>query len=441
MTRARPDRRIEELLRTLAPGVLATVARRHQRFEVCEDAVQEALLAAATQWPVDGIPENPRGWLVTTASRRWIEIWRSDTARRRRENRSATAADNAPPSSSADDSLTLLFLCCHPALTPVSAVALTLRAVGGLRTAEIARALLVPESTVAQRISRAKASIRASGARFDMPDHADRPRRLAAVLHVLYLVFNEGYTASSGARLHRVELSAEAIRLTRLARAELPDDGEATGLLALMLLTDARRSARTTATGALVPLAEQDRGRWDRAAIAEGTALLRATLPTSTIGPYQIQAAIAAVHDEAPTAAATDWAQILGLYDILLTHAPGPVVTLNRIVALAMVGGPEVGLQALQLAKPRLAGHHRIAAVRAHLLELAGRTEEALVHYDLAAATTLNLPERRYLAARAAAARQRPDVDDPPPARVTTRADSPPEDAASDGGRRLTPGR
>ncbi len=402
MTQTRPDRQIEELLRTLAPGVLATVVRRHQRFEVCEDAVQEALLAAATQWPDQGIPDNPRGWLITAASRRWIEIWRSDTARRRRENLSTQEADdNAPAAGAEDDSLTLLFLCCHPALTPVSAVALTLRAVGGLTTAEIARGLLVPESTVGQRISRAKARIRASGARFVRPDPADLPKRLAAVLHVLYLVFNEGHTASSGARLHRVELSAEAIRLTRLLHVELPGQGEVAGLLALMLLTDARRSARTTATGALVPLAEQDRQRWDRSAIAEGTALLEATLPTSTIGPYQIQAAIAAVHDEAPTAAGTDWAQILGLYDILLTHTPGPMVTLNRIVALAMARGPELGLHALELAEPRLGEHYRISAVRAHLLDFAGRTDEARVHYARAAAVTLNLPEKRYLDARA----------------------------------------
>ncbi len=409
MTRTQPDRRIEELLRTLAPGVLGTVARRYQGFELCEDAVQEALLAAARQWPIQGIPENPTGWLVTAASRRWIETWRTDTARRRREDQATGAieAADAPTANNQDDSLTMLFLCCHPALTPVSQVALTLRAVGGLTTAEIARALLVPESTVAQRISRAKTRIRASGARFAMPGDADRPTRLAAVLHVLYLVFNEGYTASSGARLHRVELSTEAIRLTRLLRAELPDAGEVTGLLALMLLTDARRSARTTASGAIVPLADQDRSRWDRAAIEEGTALLDATLPTSTIGPYQIQAAIAAIHDQAPTAAEADWPQILGLYNILLTQTPGPMVTLNRIVALAMVHGPGVGLHALLLAEPSLGGHYRIAAVRAHLLELAGHPDQARAQYALAARTTLNLAERRYLQARADHARRR----------------------------------
>ncbi|PZS18343.1 MAG: RNA polymerase subunit sigma-24 [Pseudonocardiales bacterium] len=398
---------MEELLRELAPGVLATVTRRYQGFDVCEDAVQEALLAAATQWPVEGVPENPKGWLVTTASRRWIDSWRNDAARRRREEAVADAEPVGSAPSERDDSLTLLFLCCHPALTAVSQVALTLRAAGGLTTSEIARGLLVPESTVAQRISRAKARIRDSGARFAMPDDAERPARLAAVLQVLYLVFNEGYTASSGARLHRVELSAEAIRLTRQLHSELPEEGEVAGLLALMLLTDARRPARTTAQGGLVALPEQDRSRWDRAMIAEGSALLSATLPQARIGPYQVQAAIAAVHDEAPTAVETDWPQILGLYDVLVTLAPGPMVTLNRIAALAMVRGPDVGLHALRLAEPVLGEHHRVAAVRAHLLDLAGRVDEAREHYTLAARSTLNLAERHYLEARAAAAGSR----------------------------------
>ncbi|MGI8869771.1 MAG: RNA polymerase sigma factor [Mycobacteriales bacterium] len=392
-----------ELLRQLAPTVLASLARRHPGFDVCEDAVQEALLAAARQWPGDGVPENPAGWLLTAASRRWIEMWRADSARHRREQRVAAAEPvDVPRAVDRDDSLTLMFLCCHPALTRVSQVALTLRAVGGLTTIEIARALLVPESTVAQRISRAKARIRDSGARFTMPDDAQRPARLAAVMNVLYLVFNEGYVPSSGERLHRVELTAEAIRLTRQLYDEVPDEGEVVGLLALMLLTDARRPARTTAEGGVIPLAEQDRGRWDGAAIAEGTALLSAALPTATIGPYQIQAAIAAVHDEASTASETDWPQILGLYDVLLTLAPGPMVTLNRIVALAMVRGPQVGLQALQLAEPTLNGHYRIAAVRAHLFELAGHDTEAREQYSLAARTTPNLAERRYLSDRAA---------------------------------------
>ena len=406
MTSFQPDHRVEQLLRQLAPGVLAALARRHQGFDMCEDAVQEALMTAAARWPVDGVPENPRGWLVTVASRRWIEIWRSEAARQRREHTAASEVITAPDAASSsavdrDDSLTLLFLCCHPALTLVSQVALTLRAVGGLTTAEIARGLLVPESTIAQRITRAKARIRDSGARFAMPEDADRPARLAAVLRVLYLAFNEGYTATSGDRLHRVELSTEAIRLTRQLRAALPGEGEVAGLLALMLLTDARRAARTTPAGGLIPLPEQDRGRWDQALIAEGSALLTGTLPTSRIGPYQVQAAIAAVHDEAGNAAETDWLQILGLYDILLTMAPGPMVMLNRIVAVAMVHGPEIGLQALDLAEPALGGQRRIAAVRAHLLDLAGDPEMAREHYELAARTALNLPERHYLESRA----------------------------------------
>jgi len=406
VTSFQPDHRVEQLLRQLAPGVLAALARRHQGFDMCEDAVQEALMTAAARWPVDGVPENPRGWLVTVASRRWIEIWRSEAARQRREHTAASEVITAPDAASSsavdrDDSLTLLFLCCHPALTLVSQVALTLRAVGGLTTAEIARGLLVPESTIAQRITRAKARIRDSGARFAMPEDADRPARLAAVLRVLYLVFNEGYTATSGDRLHRVELSTEAIRLTRQLRAALPGEGEVAGLLALMLLTDARRAARTTPAGGLIPLPEQDRGRWDQALIAEGSALLTGTLPTSRIGPYQVQAAIAAVHDEAGNAAETDWLQILGLYDILLTMAPGPMVMLNRIVAVAMVHGPEIGLQALDLAEPALGEQRRIAAVRAHLLDLAGDPEMAREHYELAARTALNLPERHYLESRA----------------------------------------
>ncbi|HZZ96330.1 MAG TPA: sigma-70 family RNA polymerase sigma factor [Jatrophihabitantaceae bacterium] len=403
MTSREHDALIAQMLREHGPAVLATVARRYQGFDVCEDAVQEALAAAATQWRAEGIPDNPRGWLVTAASRRWIEIWRSETARRRREDIVvATERVDRPVVADRDDSLTLLFLCCHPALTPVSQIALTLRAVGGLTTAEIARALLVPQSTVAQRITRAKARIRDTGARFAMPDETERPARLAAVLHVLYLMFNEGYTASSGAKLHRVELSAEAIRLARQLGANLPTDGEVAGLLALMLLTDARRSARTNAAGNLVPLAEQDRRRWNHAAIAEGTALLTETLPVSTMGPYQVQAAIAAVHDQASTADETDWLQILGLYDVLATLAPGPIVTLNRIVALAMARGPAVGLRALELAAPALGNLDRTMAVRAHLLDLAGRRDEAREHYLLAARSTHNLPERSYLESRAA---------------------------------------
>ncbi|CAA9228330.1 MAG: RNA polymerase ECF-type sigma factor [uncultured Corynebacteriales bacterium] len=406
---------VEPLLRELAPTVLGVLVRRTGDFSTCEDAVQEALIAAAAQWPVEGVPANPTGWLVTVAARRRTELWRSETARRRREEAVAAAGPAPEPVSGVDDTLTLLMLCCHPALTRTSQVALTLRAVGGLSTAEIARALLVPEATVAQRISRAKASIRRAGARFTPPPDAERADRLAAVCAVLYLVFNEGYTASSGPDLQRAELTGEAIRLARQLHAAAPGDGEVTGLLALMLLTDARRPARTGPGGALVPLAEQDRDRWDAALIAEGTGLLAATLPTAPLGPYLLQAAIAAVHDEAPTAEDTDWPQILALYDLLAAVAPGPMVTLNRLVALAMVRGPATGLAELAAAEadPALAGHHRVAAVRAHLLERAGAADAAREHYRLAAERTLSEPERRYLAGRATGAG--PAAGPPPP--------------------------
>jgi RNA polymerase sigma factor (sigma-70 family) len=396
---------VEGLLRELAPQVLGTVVRRYGDFDTCEDAVQEALLAAALQWPAEGIPANPKGWLTTVASRRWIERWRQEAARRRRERTAvALAAPQPEPVPAVDDTLTLLLLCCHPSLTPVSQVALTLRAVGGLTTAEIARALLVPEATVAQRISRAKQRIKASGAEFRMPPEGERPERLGAGLHVLYLIFNEGYTASSGPSLHRVELAGEAIRLTRQLHQRLPEDGEVAGLLALMLLTDARRPARTSPDGALVPLAEQDRGRWDAQAIAEGVALITQALASAPVGPYQLQAAIAAVHDEAARFEDTDWDQILGLYELLDRLAPGPMVTLNRIVAVAMVHGPQAGLRQLTAAEaePALVGHHRLDAVRAHLLELAGDHEAAHVAYRLAARRTLSLPEQRYLQSRTA---------------------------------------
>ncbi len=396
---------VEGLLRDLAPQVLGAVVRRYGGFDACEDAVQEALLAAAVQWPIEGVPHNPKGWLITVASRRRTESWRNETARRRREQTAALLEPPDPePAAAVDDTLTLLLLCCHPSLTTVSQVALTLRAVGGLSTAEIARALLVPEATVAQRISRAKQRIKASGGQFRMPPPADRAQRIAAVLHVLYLIFNEGYTASSGPALHRADLTTEAIRLTRQLRERLPADGEVAGLLALMLLTDARRPARTRPDGALVPLAEQDRSRWDARAIAEGTSLITATLASAPIGPYQLQAAIAAVHDEAPRAQDTDWRQILGLYELLHTIAPGPMVTLNRVVAVAMVHGPRAGLEQLATAEadPALAGHHRVHAVRAHLLDLAGDRQAARTHYELAARRTLSIPERRYLESRAA---------------------------------------
>jgi RNA polymerase sigma factor (sigma-70 family) len=395
---------IDGLLRELAPQVLGALIRRYRDFDTCEDAVQEALLAAAAQWPSQGLPGNPRGWLITVASRRWIELERNESARRRREETAALAAPDSGSGSAEDDELALLLLCCHTSLTPVSQVALTLRAVGGLSTAEIARAFLVPEATMAQRISRAKQLIKASGAEFRMPPPEELAERIAAVEHVLYLVFNEGYTASSGAALLRIDLTSEAIRLARQLHALLPDDAEVAGLLALMLLTDARRPARSRTDGTLVPLAEQDRRLWDRGAIAEGVALVTGALAGAPIGPYQLQAAIAAVHDEARTAGDTDWPQILGLYGLLQTIAPGPMVTLNRIVALAMVHGPMAGLEQLAAAEaePALSGHHRVDAVRAHLLEMSGDLDAAATHYRLAARRTLSVPEQRYLDSRAA---------------------------------------
>ncbi|GAA4601710.1 sigma factor-like helix-turn-helix DNA-binding protein [Actinoallomurus liliacearum] len=407
------DEPLEDLLRRLAPQVLGALMRRYGRFDGCEDAVQEALLAAAAQWPAEGVPDNPYGWLATVATRRFTDRVRSDAARRRREDADllatppallvAAAADQRP-SGGHDDSLTLLFLCCHPALSPPTQVALTLRAVGGLGTAEIARAFFVPEPTMAQRISRAKQTIRKAGARFELPPPAERPERLRAVLHVLYLMFNEGYTVSAGPDLQRHDLTADALRLTRLLRRLLPDDGEVAGLLALMLLTEARRDARTRPDGSLVPLAEQDRGRWDRGLITEGVALITATLSrTRELGPYQIQAAIAAVHDEAERVEDTDWPQVLALYELLERVAPNPMTTLGRAVAVAMVHGPRHGLDLVAglEADDRVARHHRLHAVRAHLLETAGRRQEALDAYRTAARYATSVPEKRYLDARA----------------------------------------
>ncbi|TDE37605.1 RNA polymerase sigma factor [Nonomuraea mesophila] len=392
---------VEDLLRELAPQVLGTLVRRHGQFEGCEDAVQEAVLAATVQWPADGVPGNPRGWLMTVASRRLIDEMRSDRARRERE--SATAAESPPDVPDTDDTLVLLFLCCHPALTPASQTALTLRAVGGLTTAEIARAFLVPEATMAARISRAKQRIRAAGSSFGLPEGAEREERLRVVLHVLYLIFNEGYTASSGGDLHRVDLAHEAIRLTRMVHAQLPGDGEVTGLLALMVLTDARRRARTTAAGDLVPLAEQDRTTWDRALIDEGIELAKASLAAPALGPYQLQAAIAATHADAATAEETDWRQVHALYLILERIAPNPMVTLNRAIALAEVEGPAAGLALLSTldGDERLAGHHRLLSVRAHLLERTGDDAGAYEHYRRAARATASIAEQRYLEARA----------------------------------------
>jgi len=394
--------RVEDLLRELAPQVLGALTRRSGDFAAAEDAVQEALLAAAVHWPRDGVPSNPRGWLIQTAARRLIDQWRSERSRRERETLALLQEPAPTEPADRDDTLTVLFLCCHPALTPASAIPLTLRAVGGLTTAEIANAFLVSEATMAQRIARAKQRIRASGVPFRLPTSEEQPERLRTVLHVLYLIFNEGYAGSTGADVHRTELSAEAIRLTRLVQRGLPDDAEAAGLLALMLLLDARRPARTDAAGGLIPLGRQDRTLWDRAFITEGIALLDDAIGKGTVGEYQLQAAIAAVHDRAEHADKTDWPQILALYGLLEQLAGNPVVTLNKAVAAAMADGPSAGLALLETVDERLAGHYRLDAVRAHLLELAGDKAAALEHYRAAAGRTTNLAEQRYLATQAA---------------------------------------
>ncbi|MPV38087.1 RNA polymerase sigma factor [Georgenia subflava] len=404
----------EVLLRRLASQVLGALVRRYGHFDLAEDAVQEAMLAAATQWPAHGRPENPRAWLVTVASRRLTDLLRADQARRRREDDMAVrllpeeylapAADSARTGEQ-DDSLVLLFLCCHPALTLPSQIALTLRAVGGLTTTEIARAFLVPETTMGQRISRAKQRLQESGARFRLPPSEDAAGRLGAVLHVLYLIFNEGYTSTAASTTHRAELAGEAVRLARILHEALPEDAEVTGLLALMLLTEARTPARTGPDGDLVSLADQDRALWDADAVAEGTALLTEALSRGRPGAYQLQAAIAAVHDEARTAEDTDWAQILALYDLLERLGDNPVVHLNRAVATAMVHGPRVGLALIGELEsdPRMARSHRLEAVRAHLLQMAGEPVAAAEHYRRAARMTTSPPEQRYLRARAEA--------------------------------------
>jgi RNA polymerase sigma factor (sigma-70 family) len=427
VTRASTEFAHENLLRELAPQVLGAVIRRFGDFGAAEDAVQEALLAASLQWPKEGLPDNPRGWLIQVAARRMTDHIRSESARRRREIVAATEAslerEVAPavglPSLAAfasssgvpgaadtepDDTLVLLFMCCHPALTSSSAIALTLRAVGGLTTGEIAKAFLVPESTMAQRISRAKQSIKTSGVPFGMPTREERADRLAAVLHVLYLIFNEGYTSSFGARLQRTELSSEAIRLARAMHNLLPNESEVAGLLALMLLTDARRPARTGRDGELIPLDKQDRMLWDRGAIAEGVALVSDTLSKGTIGPYQLQAAIAAVHDEAKKSDDTDWPQILALYGLLKRMSDNPMVVLNHAIAVGMVRGPQAGLDLLKTldTDERLSGHYRLDAVRAHLLEMTGDYQAAIEHYRAAADRTTSIPERDYLISQAA---------------------------------------
>ena len=406
-----PPENVEDLLRPLAPQVLGAVVRRYGHFDIAEDAVQEAMIAAA-QWPDGGVPDNPRAWLITVASRRFTDLLRSEQARQRRESTVARWAlpdqwvappADRPPSDS-DDTLILLFMCCHPSLSPASQIALTLRAVGGLTTAEIARAFLVPDATMTRRITRAKQRIKDSGVPFAMPTGEERADRLAAVLHVLYLIFNEGYTSTSGPALYRGELATEAIRLARMLHRLLPDDGEVTGLLALMLLTDARRPARMGPDGGLIPMAEQDRSTWDAGYITEGIELISAALPHGPTGPYQIQAAIAAVHDEAPTADQTDWPQILALYEVLLQIADNPVVRLNHAVAAAMVRGPDAGLELLDglQSDERIARDHRLCAVRAHLSEMAGDRQDARSAYEQAARLATSLAHQRYLNSRIA---------------------------------------
>jgi RNA polymerase sigma factor (sigma-70 family) len=405
------ERSIDQLLRGLAPSVLGAVVRRFGEFSAAEDAVQEALVAAVLQWPAQGRPENPRGWLIRVAARRMQDHRRAELARQRREaivvmqpDAQVVAAPDVEDPAARDDTLVLLFLCCHPALTRPSAIALTLRAVGGLTTAEIANAFLVPEATMAQRISRAKQTIQKSGVGFELPTAEQQAERLGAVLHVLYLIFNEGYASSIGPALQRVDLANEAIRIARAVHHGLPDDAEAAGLLALMILTDARRAARTGPDGELIPLDEQDRTLWDRGAIAEGVALISRALSRGAVGAYQLQAAIAAVHDEAARAEDTDWPQILALYGLLRRMTDNPMVALSYAIAAAMVHGPATGLALLAEldADPRLAGHYRLDAVRAHLHERAGDHAAALAHYRAAAARTTSIPERDYLISRAA---------------------------------------
>jgi RNA polymerase sigma factor (sigma-70 family) len=399
------DPRLEDRWREWSPQVLGALVRRFGDLDAAEDALQEALLAASSTWARDGTPDDPVAWLVTTASRRLIDRWRSDRARTARELAASSVSEPAIAVPDDDDSLTLLLLCCHPALPRPGQIALTLRAVGGLTTAQIARAFLVPEPTIAQRISRAKARLREADVRFALPaPGAALDDRLQAVLQVLYVVFTEGHSSTNGPALDDPSITAEAIRITRVLHAAVPDDGEVAGLLSLMLLTEARRPARTNADGALVPLAEQDRTRWNHELIAEGTALVAESLPATRVGAYQLQAAIAAVHDEAPTWEATDWPQILALYRLLLEVTPGPVVRLSAAVALAMVEGPQAGLLAVAALAddPLLRRSHRLPAVRAHLLEEAGQLDAARADYLAAATLATNLPEQRYLRGRAA---------------------------------------
>ena len=394
---------IEDLLRDAAPRVLAAVLRRFGDFADAEDAVQEAMIAATQQWPRQGTPDNPVGWLVHVASRRMLDQARSETARRDREEVAAAREPrDLEPAAGHDDTLALMLMCCHPTLSPASAIALTLRAVGGLTTAEIANAFLVPEATMAQRISRAKQSIKSSAIPFVMPAGGERPERMRSVLHVLYLIFNEGYLTSGGPQLARSELSGDAIRLARIAHLAVPEDPEVTGLLALMLLTEARRPARTNAQGDLIPLAEQDRSLWNGELIAEGLALIADAWSKGAVGEYQLQAAVAAAHDRAARVEDTDWREIVALYGLLERIRPNPMVSLNRAIAVAMVDGPQAGLALLERLEQPLERHHRLHAVRAHLLEMAGEADAAIGEYEVAAARTTSIPEKNYLTMRAA---------------------------------------
>jgi RNA polymerase sigma factor (sigma-70 family) len=413
-------RDIEDLLRDAAPQVLASVLRRFGHFADSEDAVQEAILAAAQRWPRQGTPDNPVGWLIRVASRRMVDQARSESARRDREAVAAAREPRDPqPPADHDDTLTLMFMTCHRELTPASAIALTLRAVGGLSTTEIANAFLVPAATMAQRISRAKQTIRASNVPFRMPRGEEWAQQLRSVLHVLYLIFNEGYLTSGGPELARGDLSREAIRLTRIVRAALPDDPEVAGLLALMLLTEARRESRAGPGGELIPLGEQDRSLWDRDLIAEGLELLAAAWSKGSAGQYLVQAQIAALHDQARRAEDTDWPEIASLYGLLERMTGNPMVSLNRAIATAMVDGPASGLSLLEPLSEPLAGHHRLHAVRAHLLEMAGDVDAAIAEYRTAASRTTSVPENHYLTMRAArlnTSRAQPtkrDVQDP----------------------------
>lgn len=391
------------LFKDLSPRILGALVRRYRDLQACEDALQEALLQAAQSWPRTGVPDDPRAWLIHVANRRMVDVVRSETSRRLREEvvvsvvpvdeQLALAADEAL-SQERDDSLELLFMCCQPSLTSASAIALTLRAVGGLTTAEIARAFIVPEMTMAQRLSRARQTLKDAGVQ-----EVDRRARLPSVMHVLYLIFNEGYVASAGDDVHRVDLAEEAIRLTRMLRRSLPAEPEVMGLLALMLLTDARRDARTGASGEVIPLDAQDRTKWNRAQIEEGSALVESAFNQRDVGAYQLQAAIASLHDEASSTETTDWPQIIELYSALLKLTPSPMVALNRAIAVSMVEGPRAGLELISTLN---FDHYRVDATRAHLLEKLGEVSEAVTLYRRAADRTDSTPERNHLLLKAA---------------------------------------